>query len=58
MRLNGIAVTAFLKSRLFVEIIPDGALRYDGKQLQRGHFERFASQFVAARVFECCAQQR
>jgi hypothetical protein len=52
MRLTDIAVTAFLKSRSqMMAIIPDGALRYDSKQFQRGRFEEFAKQFVAARVF-------
>jgi hypothetical protein len=57
MRLTGIAVTAFLKSRPRVmAIIPDGALRYDGKQLQRGHVKEFAKRLVAARVFQCFGQ--
>jgi hypothetical protein len=57
MRLNGIAVTACLKSRSWVvAIVPDGALPYDSKQLQRGHFEEFGKQFIAARAFRWCGQ--
>jgi hypothetical protein len=58
MRLNGITVTAFIKSHLrVVAIIPDGVLRYDGKQLRRGHFEPFAKQFAAAQAFRCGTRQ-
>jgi len=54
MRLNGIAVTAFIKShRRIVAIISDGAFRYDGKQLQRTDPEEFTKQFTGTPAGRC-----